>query len=250
MIPVLIILKLMKVPNFRIILDCSENAGKKRSPSLFILYDQRSVSKFWGWLCIPVFLIVFATGLTKLVLHKRQGPFVHVSSMVAVLLTKLTSNIRGIYADKARNMEMLAAACAVGVTAAFAAPIGGVLFSIEVTAVHFAVRNYWRGFYAAVCGTVMHRFLAVWFNENADFTAVYKTSFYSEEPYALPELIFFALMGAIIGVIGALFVWSNRKCTMFKNNNRIMKTINRNSVFWYPYCSGSLHFTSSGIRLF
>ncbi|KAL7637202.1 UNVERIFIED_CONTAM: hypothetical protein RMT77_011914 [Armadillidium vulgare] len=235
--------------------------------------------KFWGWLCIPVFLIVFATGLTKLVApqaagsgvpelrtamlgipmkgsfsfkalctkiiglgttlgtglpYGKEGPFVHVSSMVAVLLTKLTSNIRGIYADKARNMEMLAAACAVGVTAAFAAPIGGVLFSIEVTAVHFAVRNYWRGFYAAVCGTVMHRFLAVWFNENADFTAVYKTSFYSEEPYALPELLFFALMGAIIGVIGALFVWSNRKCTMFKNNNRIMKTINRNSVFWYP----------------
>ncbi|KAB7498400.1 Chloride channel protein 2 [Armadillidium nasatum] len=235
--------------------------------------------KFWGWICIPVFLIVFATGLTKLIApqaagsgvpelrtamlgipmkgsfsfkalctkiiglgttlgtglpYGKEGPFVHISSMVAVLLTKLTSNIRGVYADKARNMEMLAAACAVGVTAAFAAPIGGVLFSIEVTAVHFAVRNYWRGFYAAVCGTVMHRFLAVWFNENADFTAVYKTSFYSEEPYALPELLFFALLGAIMGVIGALFVWSNRKCTMFKNNNRIMKTINRNSVFWYP----------------
>ena len=29
-------------------------------------------------------------------------------------------------------MEMLAAACAVGVSCTFAAPIGGVLFSIEV----------------------------------------------------------------------------------------------------------------------
>lgn len=31
----------------------------------------------------------------------------------------------------------------------------GVLFSIEVTAVYFAVRNYWRGFFAAVISSVM-----------------------------------------------------------------------------------------------
>ena len=35
---------------------------------------------------------------------------------------------------------MLAAACAVGVACCFGAPIGGVLFSIEVTSVYFAVR--------------------------------------------------------------------------------------------------------------
>ena len=37
----------------------------------------------------------------------------------------------------------------------------GVLFSIEVTATYFAVRNYWRGFYAAVCGALVFRLLAV-----------------------------------------------------------------------------------------
>ena len=41
----------------------------------------------------------------------------------------------------------------------------GVLFSIEVTATYFAVRNYWRGFYAAVCGALMFRMLAIWFRE-------------------------------------------------------------------------------------
>ncbi|KAB7498405.1 hypothetical protein Anas_03528 [Armadillidium nasatum] len=29
--------------------------------------------KFWGWICIPVFLIVFATGLTKLVAPQAAG---------------------------------------------------------------------------------------------------------------------------------------------------------------------------------
>lgn len=37
------------------------------------------------------------------------------------------------------------------------------MFSIEVTATYFAVRNYWRGFFAAVCGAVTLRMLAIWF---------------------------------------------------------------------------------------
>jgi len=43
--------------------------------------------------------------------------------------------------------------------------VAGVLFSIEVTTVYFAVRNYWRGFFAAVCGATVFRLLAVWFQQ-------------------------------------------------------------------------------------
>ena len=35
----------------------------------------------------------------------------------------------------------------------------GVLFSIEVTSVYFAIRNYWRGFFSAVFGALMFRLL-------------------------------------------------------------------------------------------
>ena len=37
----------------------------------------------------------------------------------------------------------------------------GVLFSIEVTSVYFAVRNYWRGFFAAACSATVFRLLRV-----------------------------------------------------------------------------------------
>lgn len=67
--------------------------------------------------------------------------------------------------NESRNSEMLAAACAIGVSCNFAAPIGGVLFSIEVTSVYFAVRNYWRGFFGAVCGAFVFRLLAVFNKE-------------------------------------------------------------------------------------
>lgn len=41
----------------------------------------------------------------------------------------------------------------------------GVLFSIEVMSSHFAVRDYWRGFFAATCGAFMFRLLAVFNSE-------------------------------------------------------------------------------------
>lgn len=39
------------------------------------------------------------------------------------------------------------------------------MFSIEVTATYFAVRNYWRAFFAAVCGAFLFRLLAVVFSD-------------------------------------------------------------------------------------
>ena len=58
----------------------------------------------------------------------KEGPFVHIASIVATLLTKLVTSFKGIYENESRNTEMLAAACAVGVASCFAAPVGGKSF--------------------------------------------------------------------------------------------------------------------------
>merc|ERR1719443_2118650 len=105
----------------------------------------------------------------------KEGPFVHIASIVATLLTKLVTSFNGIYANESRNSEMLAAAVAVGVACCFASPIGGVLFSIEVTSVYFAVRNYWRGFFAAVIGAIVFRLLSIWFEDEETIVAVFRT---------------------------------------------------------------------------
>ncbi|KRX87000.1 Chloride channel protein 1 [Trichinella pseudospiralis] len=84
----------------------------------------------------------------------KEGPFVHIGGIVATLWCKLFALIS--HDDKNQNyyVEMVAAGCAVGVTCTFGSPIGGVLFSIEVTSVHFALRNYWRGFFSAVFSAI------------------------------------------------------------------------------------------------
>lgn len=63
----------------------------------------------------------------------KEGPFVHLSSIIAHWLSYFLTSFRSIYSNEVFSNELLAAACAVGVACNFAAPIGGVLFSIEVT---------------------------------------------------------------------------------------------------------------------
>ncbi|XP_065355136.1 chloride channel protein 2 isoform X2 [Calliphora vicina] len=164
----------------------------------------------------------------------KEGPFVHIASIVAQLLSKLVTSFQGIYENESRNSEMLAAACAVGVGACFAAPVGGVLFSIEVTTTYFAVRNYWRGFFAAVCGATVFRLLAVWFQNADTVRAVFLTNFTTEFPFDPQELFVFALMGVICGLGGAAYVWVHRRYVLFMRSNKKMNKFLQKNRFLYP----------------
>uniref|UniRef100_A0A8C5G4U8 Chloride channel protein 2-like n=1 Tax=Gouania willdenowi TaxID=441366 RepID=A0A8C5G4U8_GOUWI len=126
--------------------------------------------------------------------------------------------------NELRNTEMLSAACAVGVGCCFAAPIGGVLFSIEVTSTFFAVRNYWRGFFAATFSAFIFRVLAVLNQEEDTITALFKTRFRLDFPFDLQELPAFAILGVACGFGGALFVYLNR---LIVECMRKQKTINK-----------------------
>ncbi|XP_041377923.1 chloride channel protein 2-like [Gigantopelta aegis] len=164
----------------------------------------------------------------------KEGPFVHIASIVATLLTKMIGSFRGIYENESRRSEMLAAACAVGVAGTFAAPIGGVLFSIEVTATYFAVRNYWRGFFSAVCGALVFRLLALWFKDEETITALFKTNLRTEFPFDALELIAFSAIGVACGFGGALFILTHRKCILLmRKHKRVSKFLQKNR-FIYP----------------
>ncbi|XP_052225774.1 chloride channel protein-like isoform X1 [Dreissena polymorpha] len=163
----------------------------------------------------------------------KEGPFVHVASIVANLLGKLTS-FKAVYENESRRTEMLAAACAVGVACTFVAPIGGVLFSIEVTATYFAVRNYWRGFFGAVCGAVVFRLLAFGFKNTETLTAMFQTSLKTDFPFDPVELLAFSFVGIACGFIGALFILCHRKIVLFTRKHKQMSAFLQKNRFIYP----------------
>ncbi|KRT78773.1 hypothetical protein AMK59_7172, partial [Oryctes borbonicus] len=110
----------------------------------------------------------------------------------------------------------------------------GVLFSIEVTTVYFAVRNYWRGFFAAVCGAAVFRLLAVWFDGADTVTALFKTNFTMDFPFDPQELFVFALIGVVAGFGGALYVWLHRQYVMFMRNSKTLNKFLQKNRFLYP----------------
>jgi len=59
---------------------------------------------------------------------------------------------------------MLAVGCAVGVSSNFGAPIGGVLFSIEVTATYFYIPLYWKCFFTSTVAAIIARLLFSWYH--------------------------------------------------------------------------------------
>ncbi|KAK6013027.1 hypothetical protein OSTOST_21723, partial [Ostertagia ostertagi] len=132
------------------------------------------------------------------------GPFVHIASVVANQLNRfLTRSWRLNVQMNQRANELLGSGCAVGGWNAFTCAVGGVLFSIEVTAAYFAIRNYWRGFFAATCSATLFSVLrgirkGAGSNSSAwtdilemSMEAHYQTNFTITDTYASSELMAF-----------------------------------------------------------
>uniref|UniRef100_A0A8C2JGT3 Chloride channel, voltage-sensitive 1b n=1 Tax=Cyprinus carpio TaxID=7962 RepID=A0A8C2JGT3_CYPCA len=110
--------------------------------------------------------------------------------------------------------DILTVGCAVGVGCCFGTPLGGVLFSIEVTSTYFAVRNYWRGYFAATFSAFIFRVLSVWNKDSVTITALFRTNFRMDFPFDLQELPAFAIIGISCGFLGAFFVYLNRQVVL------------------------------------
>ncbi|XP_042650925.1 chloride channel protein ClC-Kb-like isoform X2 [Tyto alba] len=151
----------------------------------------------------------------------KVGPFVHLSATAAAYLGKMRTSVTREYENKFKQNEMLVAAQAVGVATVFGAPISGVLFSIEVMSSHFAVRDYWRGFFAATCGAFMFRLLAVFNSEQESIAAVFKSDLKIDFPFDLLETFFFVILGAVCGLVGCAYLFCQRWLLAAVKENRL-----------------------------
>lgn len=164
----------------------------------------------------------------------KEGPLIHMSSIIVTKMSKMMSSFNSVYVNESKKIEMLGAAWAVGTACTFNAPIGGVLFSVEITTAYYAVRNYWRGFFAAVWGATTYRLLLVWIDKAKTITAVFPTNYYFEIPYDPVELLPFALLGLVCGFGGSFYVYCKQWYDLFANGNKIVKKIKKFNRFIYP----------------
>lgn len=135
----------------------------------------------------------------------KEGPFVHISTCAGYVVASLFPK----YRHNGRKMrEMLSAACASGLSVAFGAPIGGVLFSYEEISTFFPRKVLLRAFLCSLCAAVVLKALNP---TGTGKLVLFETNYgvsYHPEHYAV-----FVFLGIAGGVFGGLFcklnfIWS------------------------------------------
>ncbi|KAJ8405835.1 hypothetical protein AAFF_G00312720 [Aldrovandia affinis] len=131
----------------------------------------------------------------------KEGPLVHVACCCGNILCYLFTKYRK---NEAKRREVLSAAAAVGVSVAFGAPIGGVLFSLEEVSYYFPLKTLWRSFFAALVAAFTLRSINPF---GTSRLVLFYVEFHS--PWHLLELAPFILLGIFGGLWGALFIRAN-----------------------------------------
>ncbi|CAF0760843.1 unnamed protein product [Didymodactylos carnosus] len=106
--------------------------------------------------------------------------------------------------NEAKKREILSASAAAGVSVAFGAPIGGVLFSLEEVSYYFPLKTLWRSLFCAMVASLVVKLLSPFENQHLTLFNVgdqYRWFYF--------ELIPFILLGVLGGLFGALFIKLN-----------------------------------------
>ncbi|EMP35491.1 H(+)/Cl(-) exchange transporter 4 [Chelonia mydas] len=161
----------------------------------------------WTLLIKTVTLVlVVSSGLSL----GKEGPLVHVACCCGNFFSSLFSKYSK---NEGKRREVLSAAAAAGVSVAFGAPIGGVLFSLEEVSYYFPLKTLWRSFFAALVAAFTLRSINPFGNSRLVlFYVEYHT------PWYMAELFPFILLGVFGGLWGTLFIrcniaWCRRRKT-------------------------------------
>ena len=162
----------------------------------------------------------------------KEGPLVHVGSAFAAILCYGWDGAAKHFA-KLRNdrdkKDFVSAGCAAGVAAAFGAPIGGVLFSLEEASSFWTVPLLWKVFFSAMVSTFTLNLLLAWSHLRDD--ASQSDEIKIDDPglitfgsfglmsYKTWELPVFCLLGVAGGLIGALFNETNIRLSRWRRVN-------------------------------
>ena len=169
-------------------------------------------------------LLVKATGVLGSVAGGlpvgKEGPMIHSGAVTGAGVSQGKSTTLGFdtaftkfsdFRNEREKRDFIACGAAAGVAAAFGAPIGGVLFSLEEGATHWSLDLTWRSFFCAMTTVFwldlfqgqlsLDRRLGVQGSGMLQFG-----SFNDDRAgYVWYELLLFILMGLVGGLMGAVF---------------------------------------------
>ncbi|OLY81571.1 H(+)/Cl(-) exchange transporter 4 [Smittium mucronatum] len=172
----------------------------------------------------------------------KEGPMVHIASCIGNICTRMFSKYSN---NESRKRQAISASAAAGVSVAFGAPIGGVLFSLEEVSYYFSNFTLLYSFFCAlVAALVLRAFNPFGTGKIVMFQVLYDNN------YKWFEMPFFLLIGVFGGLWGALYVklntrMNNLRLRYFKGST-ILPTI---EVVLVTFVSLAISFPSLSTRM-
>ncbi|XP_046616599.1 H(+)/Cl(-) exchange transporter 7 isoform X1 [Neodiprion virginianus] len=156
----------------------------------------------------------------------KEGPMIHSGAVVAAGISQGKSTtfkkdfgIFKYFREDHEKRDFVSGGAASGVSAAFGAPIGGVLFSIEEGTSFFKQSLTWRTFFASMITTfTMNIILSAYHGHPGElsYPGLINLGKFDEIPYQFYEIPLFMIIGTLGGVLGALWNHVNYKISCFR----------------------------------
>ena len=196
-------------------------------------------------LFVKIFGTIFAVsgGLTI----GKEGPLAHIGANIGSLVCHLPFN--GFYTlrNDVIKRQMIAAGASCGVSAAFGAPIGGALFSYEISKPNtfWTFSMLWRVFAAcSICTFLLGIFNSLWFGTTFSLndTGALKFGKLEDTESSLLDIPAAVVIGIVCGLLGSFFIFVNinlgilRKKYITKNWHKIVEAL------FFAFGSASLFF--------
>ncbi|CAG0900265.1 unnamed protein product [Cyprideis torosa] len=158
--------------------------------------------------------------------HDAAGPMIHSGAVIAAGISQGKSTTLGIdtklfksFREDHEKRDFVSGGAAAGVAAAFGAPVGGVLFSLEEGASFWNQSLTWRIFFGSMISVfTLNIVLSAYHGTPGQLTDSGLLNFgkFDDLSYDWLELPLFMVMGIIGGLLGALFNYMNYRLTVFR----------------------------------
>ncbi|XP_015117389.1 H(+)/Cl(-) exchange transporter 7 isoform X2 [Diachasma alloeum] len=156
----------------------------------------------------------------------KEGPMIHAGAVVAAGISQGKSTtfkkdlkIFQYFREDHEKRDFVSGGAAAGVSAAFGAPIGGVLFSTEEGASFFNQSLTWRTFFASMISTfTLNVVLSAYYGHPGElsYPGLLNLGKFETLPYEIYEIPLFMMVGTVGGLLGALWNHINYKITCIR----------------------------------
>lgn len=155
----------------------------------------------------------------------KEGPMIHAGAVIAAGISQGKSTTFGCdfgvfryFRDDHEKRDFVVGGASAGVSAAFGAPLGGVLFSLEEAASFWNQNLIWRTMVASIISSfTLNLVLSAFYGlKSFSYPGLFNFGAFEPLPYEYYEIPIFVLMGMLGGILGAIWNMANTRLSIFR----------------------------------